>query len=424
MVVLDPELQVDLQGWVMPPGRAGVPHGPDRAALPTLTGRPVEALAALDVAKRQAARAGRVDLESLCLNYRGLSRAHLGDDGAPDLRDAIAVATAHGCHEPAARAYVNLCDLLHATGRWRELAECVDLGEAFTREHGLWQHAHGIEMHRHALSVFHGDWDTAEEALRNVVEQSAGSMFDVHRLPGYGRLLARRGREQAGAVLERAWRRALRQRAPVGLARAGVGLVEWAWLTGRPDRADEVANELQPRLPVGGVYLRGELLRYLARAGRPAEPFPECPEVWAAGLRGDWQAAAAAWEQLGNPYERALELAFSGYAEPAIEGLRVLDELGAAAAPLARRWLREQGVRPPPPRRTSRGRSHPFGLTDREIEVLDLVTQGATNAEIAARLVLSVRTIDHHVSSILGKLGARTRREAIAAMRTLKPDRA
>jgi DNA-binding NarL/FixJ family response regulator len=52
------------------------------------------------------------------------------------------------------------------------------------------------------------------------------------------------------------------------------------------------------------------------------------------------------------------------------------------------------------------------------------VAQGATNAEIAAKLVLSVRTIDHHVSSILGKLGARTRREAVAAMRTLKQDRA
>jgi DNA-binding CsgD family transcriptional regulator len=176
---------------------------------------------------------------------------------------------------------------------------------------------------------------------------------------------------------------------------------------------------LLPRVQdAGWAYIRGELLRYLARAGIPAEPFPGCPGAWAAGLRGDWETAAAEWERLGDPYERALELAESGAAEPTLEGLRVLDELGAAAAALARRRLRELGVRPPPQRRPGR-RRNPAGLTDREVDVLDLVAQGATNAEIAAKLVLSVRTVDHHVSSILGKLGARTRREVVAAMREL-----
>lgn len=80
-------------------------------------------------------------------------------------------------------------------------------------------------------------------------------------------------------------------------------------------------------------------------------------------------------------------------------------------------------MRPPPPRPSVRRSVHPAGLTDREMDVLDLVAQGATNAEIAAKFVLSVRTIDHHVSSIIGKLGARTRREAVAAMRALTQDR-
>jgi len=50
--------------------------------------------------------------------------------------------------------------------------------------------------------------------------------------------------------------------------------------------------------------------------------------------------------------------------------------------------------------------------------VLELVAEGATNADIAARLGLSVRTVDHHVSAILSKLGARSRREAVAAARS------
>ena len=60
-------------------------------------------------------------------------------------------------------------------------------------------------------------------------------------------------------------------------------------------------------------------------------------------------------------------------------------------------------------------RENPAGLTDRQVEILRMLADGATNAEIAARLVLSVRTVDHHVSAVLQKLGVPGRREAIAA---------
>jgi len=292
---------------------------------------------------------------------------------------------------------------------------------AYIREYGLWQHAQLAGVQRHLLQMHHGDWDAAEQGLRRLVEEGSRSVFDAHRLPVYGRMLARRGREDAERVLERAWELSDRQRAPIGLARAALAIVEWAWLNDRPDRARWAADAILPWMQ-GGAWntMRGELLRYLARAGVRREPFSGCPEPWATGLRGDWEAAAAGWARIGDPYERALELTESGDAGPALEGLRVLDELGAAAAAVVRRRLRERGLRPPPQRRPDRRRSHPAGLTDREIDVLDLVAQGATNAEIAAELVLSVRTVDHHVSSILGKLGARTRREAVAARRALE----
>jgi len=60
-------------------------------------------------------------------------------------------------------------------------------------------------------------------------------------------------------------------------------------------------------------------------------------------------------------------------------------------------------------------RENPAGLTDRQVEILRMLADGATNAEIAARLVLSVRTVDHHVSAVLQTLGVPGRREAIAA---------
>ncbi|WP_433508348.1 helix-turn-helix transcriptional regulator [Pseudonocardia halophobica] len=139
-------------------------------------------------------------------------------------------------------------------------------------------------------------------------------------------------------------------------------------------------------------------------------------------MRGDWRAAAAAWERLGDPYERALELAESGRPEPTLQALQLLGGLGAEpAALLVRRRLRDLGITRIPRGPLPATRDNPAGLTDRQVEILRLVARGRTTAEIAAALVLSVRTVDHHVAAVLEKLGVSTRREA-AARDLLGPD--
>ena len=160
---------------------------------------------------------------------------------------------------------------------------------------------------------------------------------------------------------------------------------------------------------------RGELLVYLRRLGYPAEPFPGCPEPYAAALRGDWRSAAGAWHRDGDPYERAVELAGSGEIEPTREALTVLDGLGAKpAVAIVRSRLRGLGVTRLPRRPQPGTLVNPAGLTDRQLEILRLVATGLSNAEIARRLVVSPRTVDHHVAAILQKLGVHTRRDAAA----------
>lgn len=92
------------------------------------------------------------------------------------------------------------------------------------------------------------------------------------------------------------------------------------------------------------------------------------------------------------------------------------------AQPLASRLraaLRRLGVRTVPRGPRAATRRNPAGLSARQLEVLGLVSEGLTNAEIARRLVLSAKTVDHHVSAILAKLRVESRQDAAAAARRL-----
>jgi DNA-binding NarL/FixJ family response regulator len=132
-------------------------------------------------------------------------------------------------------------------------------------------------------------------------------------------------------------------------------------------------------------------------------------------LQGDWQGAADAWAHIGMPYERALALA-EGPEEALREALTILDALGAGPlAAIVRRRLRERGVRSIPRGPIEATRANPSGLTSKELQVLQLLAQGCSTAQLARRLHRSPKTVYRHVCSLFEKLDVHSRTEAVAA---------
>ena len=160
--------------------------------------------------------------------------------------------------------------------------------------------------------------------------------------------------------------------------------------------------------------------RLRTRRGDPDARAP-LEEAWelatqTGDLQRTWPAAAAAWRALGCPYEQALALADSTAQDDLLAALDLLERLGArpAADTVAAR-LRELGVRRRPRRPRRATLANPAGLTARELDVLALLGEGLRNADIAGRLHIAEKTVDHHVSAILAKLGVRSRQEATRA---------
>jgi ATP/maltotriose-dependent transcriptional regulator MalT len=312
-------------------------------------------------------------------------------------------------HE-AARAVGNLGHILLAWGLPDQAAPYVDEAVRHASEHEVRNMQSYAEVTRAWLRLRAGDWDEAERMAAAEAEDGR-SVSTLLARTVLAELAVRRGDPDVEERLSRldadAERAGDLQRVYPVLELQ----TERALLTGaRPPLAR--LREMLDRSPdEGRSALRLQAAAALAGLEVPTDGLPAL-SPYAFVVRRDWDAAADAFGAAGWEYDRALMLTRAGGADALREALEVARRLGAE--PMVRhatQRLRELGARVPRgPYGTAR--DNRAGLTARQIEVLRLVVDGCTNAEIAERLVVSLRTAEHHVAAVLAKLGASSRREA------------
>jgi DNA-binding CsgD family transcriptional regulator len=202
---------------------------------------------------------------------------------------------------------------------------------------------------------------------------------------------------------------------PVAACRA-----EWAWLAGGLERELPLVEEAA-ELAAALSYRRAceELWHWMHLAdGVPRGNVADAVTPFGLSAAGRPDLAAERWLEVGCPYEAAVARFLTGSTDDLRPAHDAFDALGAA--PMRTRTaaaLRAAGGRVPRGPNAAT-RTNPSSLTDRELDVLALVAEGSTNREIAEQLGVSVKTAGHHVSSVLTKLGVRSRGEAaVAAVR-------
>lgn len=264
------------------------------------------------------------------------------------------------------------------------------------------------------LRLAAGQWDEAAQ-IAGICLGEPCPFARIHALVALGLVRARRGDPDPWTPLDEALesarpRQELQWIAPVAIARA-----EAAWLEGRNDAAVAATDTaFEFSLAKNSPYTTG-LAYWRWRAGLKPEVPIAGTDPYALEMAGQWERAAESWAMIGCPYESALALASSGDDDALRQALAEFQQLGARpAAAIVTRSLHERGVRGLPRGPRPATQHNPASLTAREVEVLALIAQGLRSADVADRLFLSPRTVDHHVSAILRKLNVRTRGEASA----------
>jgi DNA-binding CsgD family transcriptional regulator/tetratricopeptide (TPR) repeat protein len=375
-------------------------------------GRHLEGIALARQAREIAKPLGLPAVISGALNTEAQAVQGVGGEWASLIQGALDVALDAKDEVNAGRAFANMYMMYSTDLRHDEGEQCYTRAVAYCEEHEIGTYGVCLQGERTRVWEKLGRWNESATLSHVLLHQHTLSPVNrLNPLCSLAKIMARRGQDGFWPYLDEAINSATGIDEAEWLVLAGLARTEAHWLEGDLDAATSELSRVRDVSAGVPLAQRGWVALWTRRLTGVADAIDL--EPFTTQLVGDGARAAELWDRLGYRYEAALALLDTKDEALLRDSLARLSDLGAeAAARLVRHTMRDLGIRSIPAGARTAARRHPRGLTAREQEILELLSQGQSNDEISASLFISVRTVEHHVSAILGKLGATTRKGA------------
>jgi len=337
------------------------------------------------------------------------------EKGREMLFESLDIALKKSFHEHAARAYSNIVSIYLLFKEYELAGPVLEDGINYCEERNL-NSSKNYKLYVKAKVFFEtGDWQQAASILENLLSNPSqlGSV-KISALAVMSVIKIRKGEEDALIYLNEAKLLALKSKEYHRIIPVMIAALEYEWLTGKKQMTEEEFQlSLELIEKVDNQYLNSEFAFWLQKVRKKDLGLAELYEPYKLLKEGKIKSAASFWETKGCPFEKAFAL-FAGKEDDMKNALLIFQQLVAEAVyEKINMEMRAGGIKKIPRGLRESTKTNPAQLTNRELDVLQLLQKGIQNKEIAGALFISPKTADHHISSILFKLDVNSRSKAV-----------
>jgi len=331
------------------------------------------------------------------------------------LQQSLAIALKNSYNEHAARAYTNLGCNSVMLKNYKEAEKLFEEGIRYSEDRDLDAWSSYMMSWTARLKLETGCWkeasNIAEILLKN---ENQTPIIRIIVLVIAATIKMRRGEEDALRQLMDAKTMASQSMESQRILPVLSAILEYEWITGSMVIDNELLDAVKTKVVSSDtVYGNGEFVFWLKKARKQTLTVKKMEENYNADSPTSALKAATFWERAGSPYQQALVL-FETNDENKRKAISIVQRLGATAVYERMKFeMRRSGIKNIPRGIRKATQSNPEFLTERELDVLRLLQEGLHNKEIAARLFISAKTVDHHISAILYKLEVNSRTKAV-----------
>jgi DNA-binding CsgD family transcriptional regulator len=336
------------------------------------------------------------------------------EEGEAMLRESLAIALQHGYQEHVGRAYTNLGANSTVLKKYSYADQVFKEGIDYCNEQDLDSWSKYMLSWSAWIKLDTGYWQEAASIASKLIKNERNiPVTTVTALFVLGKIKTRRGEVDALDYLQKAKALAFPTGEQQRIAPVMAALLEYEWHTGERVITDEMMEVTLNLLKQGNPAVWSEFICWLFRARNIVTEPIKLFGPYSLEADGKIHEAIQAWRNLHCPYEEAFAL-FNGDDEDKRKALDIIHQLGAVATwQKMKQSMRSDGIRNIPRGIRESTKSNPAQLTNRQVDVLKLLNDGLQNKEIADKLFISAKTVDHHISAILFKLDVNSRNKAV-----------